>query len=115
MAQRGDTWTRATLGSAAAAGDPITMWCNDRACAYLLEHGAQYRAVLTPSDLALYAEKYGEATTFIDFRRRLRCRNCGSGDISTIVNSHHDTPRERWERVGAVNVGTSARQKMGRS
>jgi hypothetical protein len=46
-----DTWTRATLGSAAAEGDPVVVWCNNPSCGYALEHGRQYRAVLTPSDL----------------------------------------------------------------
>jgi hypothetical protein len=98
MTRHGDTWTRATLGSAVADGDPVTAWCNNRTCGYLLEHGRQYRAVLTAADLASYAEKYGGAVTFIEFRARLRCRQCGSGDVSTIVGSHHETPKERWER-----------------
>jgi hypothetical protein len=102
MTRRGDTWIRATLGSAAAAGDQITVWCNNRACGYWRKHGAQYRAVLTVADLARYAEKYGEAVIFIEFRARLRCRHCGSGDVSTIVNSHHATPGERWEREHPV-------------
>jgi hypothetical protein len=84
MTRHGDTWTRATLGNAAADGDPITVWCNNRACGYWLEHGKQYRAVLTAA--------------FIEFRARLRCRHCGSGDVSTIANTHYDTPKERWER-----------------
>jgi hypothetical protein len=88
----------ATLGSHAAVGDPITVWCSNRACSYLLEHGAQYRAVLSPADLMALAERYGADVTFIDFRARLRCRHCGSGEISTIVDSHHLTPAERWER-----------------
>ena len=99
MAQRSDTWTRATLGSAAADGDPITVWCNNPACGYALEHGRQYRAVLTAADLAPYAEKYGKAVTFIEFRKRFRCRHCGSADISTIVDTSRTTPRDRWERV----------------
>lgn len=37
-------------------------------------HGRQYRAVLTAADLATYAERYGAATAFVDFRARLRCR-----------------------------------------
>jgi hypothetical protein len=96
-------WTKATLGDAVAAGDPITVWCNNRACGYWLEHGRQYRAVLTPADLEAYAEKWGAETPFIEFRARLRCRHCGSGDVSTIANSHHDTPGERWEREAGEN------------
>jgi hypothetical protein len=98
MAERDGTWTRATLGNAAADGDPVTVWCNNRACGYWLQHGRQYRAVLTAADLALYAETYGKAVAFIEFRARLRCRHCGSGDVSTIVDTHHETPKERWER-----------------
>jgi len=98
MTQRGDGWTRATLGSAARDGNAITVWRNNRACGYELEHGRPYRAVLSPADLAAYAEKYGAGVTFIDFRKRLRCRHCGSGDVSTIVDSHRETPKERWER-----------------
>ena len=88
----------ATLGSAVGAGDPIAVWCNNPACGYWREHGAQYRAVLTAADLAFYAEKYGEAITFVEFRSRLRCRHCGSGDVSTIVDTRRETPGERWER-----------------
>jgi hypothetical protein len=91
-------WTKATLGSAVRSGDPITIWCNNRACGYWLAHGKQYRAVLSLADLVAYAEKYGAEVTFIDFRARLRCRHCGSGDVSTIVDSHHEAPGERWAR-----------------
>jgi hypothetical protein len=99
MAQRDRTWTRATLGSAATEGDPITVWCNNPVCACWRQHGEQYRAVLTTADLAAYAEKYGKAVTFIEFRKRFRCRHCGSADISTIVDTSRTTPRDRWERV----------------
>jgi hypothetical protein len=91
-------WVRATLGGAVAAGDPITVWCNNRGCGYWREHGQQYSALLSLADLVAYAERYGEAITFQDFRARLRCRHCGSSDISTIVERHHETPKERWER-----------------
>lgn len=43
---------RATLREVAAAGDAITVWCNNRACGYWREHGRQYRAVLWAADLA---------------------------------------------------------------
>jgi|HubBroStandDraft_6_1064221.scaffolds.fasta_scaffold423618_1 hypothetical protein len=91
-------WTRATLCGAARAGDPIIIWCNNRACGYWQEHDNPYRAVLTAIDLADYAERYGVGTTFVEFRARLRCRHCGSGDVSTLVDSRLETPRERWER-----------------
>jgi hypothetical protein len=89
------TWTRATLGTAASAGDPIIVYCNNRSCGYLIEHGEQYRTVLTPGDLSQLAEKYGDDVTFIDFRARLRCRHCGSGDVSTLVDSPYISPGER--------------------
>lgn len=88
----------ATLGYAARTGDAITVWCNYRGCGFWLEHGNPYRAVLTVADLAAFAEKYGEKTTFADFRKRLRCRHCGSGDVSTIADDHYETPAERWAR-----------------
>jgi hypothetical protein len=93
-------WTRATLGSVSGAGDPIIVWCNNRACAYWIAHDAQYRGVLTVADLAALAEKYGADLTFVDFRARLRCRHCGSGDVSTIGDRTYETPLERWERTG---------------
>jgi hypothetical protein len=89
------TWRRLTVGEAAERGDPIAVWCNNRACGYWLEHGRQYRAVLTAADLAAYVEQIGEAVTFEDFRGRLRCRHCGSGDISTIVETPYIPPAER--------------------
>jgi hypothetical protein len=88
-------WTRQTLGGSVAAGHPIVIWCNSATCDYRLEHGRPYRAVLTTADLAAYAEKYGDAVTFVEFRQRLRCRHCGSGDISTIVDAPYVTPAER--------------------
>jgi hypothetical protein len=80
------TWRRMTLGEAAESGDLIAVWRNNKACGWWLEHGQQYRATLTAADLAGYAERYGKAATFEDFRSRLRCRHCGSGDVSTIVD-----------------------------
>jgi hypothetical protein len=88
-------WRRMTLGEAAERGDPIVVWCNNRACGYWLEHGQQYRAVLSAADLAAYAERWGEAATFEDLRARLRCRHCGSGDVSTIVDTPYVPPAER--------------------
>jgi hypothetical protein len=89
------TGVRATLGNVAAGGDGITVWCKNPVCGYWREHGRQYRAVLTAADLATYAERYGAATTFVDFRARLRRRYRGSGDVNTIVGAHHVTPQER--------------------
>jgi len=79
-----------TLGETAEHGAPIVVWCN-----YWREHGWQCRAMLTAADLAAYVERYGEAATFEDFRGRLRCRHCGSGDISTIVDTPYVPPAER--------------------
>ena len=89
------TWTRAKLGTAASAGDPILVYCNNRSGDHLTERGEQYRAVLTPADLATLAERYGDDLPFIDFRARLRCRHCGSGDVSTGVDSPYISPGER--------------------
>jgi hypothetical protein len=91
-------WT--TLGSVSRAGDPVAVWCNNRVCEYWLKHGQQYRAVLSVADLVAYAEKYGADATFVDFRARLRCRHCGSGDVSTIAETPYETPLQRWERTG---------------
>lgn len=72
----------ATLGSVAAAdGDPITVWCNNPACGYAVEHGTPYRAVLTPAD------------------------------VSTIVDSDHETPQERWEREAAEAREATGQEK----
>jgi hypothetical protein len=102
------TWRRLTLGEAAELGNPIVVWCNDKACGYWLEHGRQYRAVLTAADLAAYAERYGEAVTFEDFRARLRCRYCGSGDVSTIVDTLRWSDRTRLRGENAPSVQLAA-------
>jgi hypothetical protein len=60
--------------------------------------GANTAPYLQPPDLANCGERYGARTTFVDFRARLRCRYCGSDDVSTIVDGHHETPGERWAR-----------------
>ena len=91
-------WKRATLGDAVAAGDPIVVWCNAYNCSYRQQHGSQYRSTLTVADLEAFAERYGAETLFIDFRKRLKCRHCGSHDVSTIVDSRYVTPGERAER-----------------
>lgn len=93
-----DKWPRATLGSVARGGDPITIWCNNYACGYRLAQRRQYRAVLSVADLEALAERYGDDLPFIEFRARLRWRHCRSGDVSTIIGSTHPTPQERWER-----------------
>jgi hypothetical protein len=101
VAQRSDTWTRATLGSAAADGDPITVWCNNPACGYALEHGGQYRAVLTRADLVNYAEKYGGAVTFIEFASAY---DAGTAAAAMSAQSSTAMPRRR----GSVGNGWHA-------
>lgn len=95
---RAHAWERATLGDAVRRGDSISVWCNNRACPYWRAHGDQYRTTLTVADLAAFADKYGEGTLFIDLRARLRCRHCGSGDVSTVGDAQYIAPAERWER-----------------
>jgi hypothetical protein len=90
-----DDWPRATLGTTVAAGYPITVWCNNYACRCRLEQGDQYRHTLSPADIVAYAERYGEGMTFIDFRKKLRCHHCGSGDVSTIAEIPYAPAAER--------------------
>jgi hypothetical protein len=89
------TWRRMTLGEAAELCDPIVVWCNNKACGYGSSNGRQYRVTLTAAELAAYVERWGAAVTVEDFRARLRCRHCGSGDVSTIVDTPHVPPAER--------------------
>lgn len=96
------TWTKATLGSLAQRGEPVTIWCENYGCRYRLTQGSQYRAVLSPADLVALAERYGAETTFIDYRARLQCRHCGSREISTKVDHHYVTPAERREKGGST-------------
>jgi hypothetical protein len=96
-------WTRQTLGGAVAAGHAIFVWCNSYTCTCRLEHKELYRSVLTVADLAAYAEKYGADVAFESFRKRLRCRHCGSGDVSTIVDAPYVTPAERARRKGELS------------
>src|SRR5271155_1125517 len=92
-------WVRqSSAGDPAAAGHPIIVWCNSATCTYRKEHGKPCRAVLTVADLEHHAERYGPDVTFVEFRKRLRCRHCGSGDISTIVDAPYVTPGEREAR-----------------
>jgi hypothetical protein len=88
----------ATLGSAARKGAPVAIYCNNRVCPCEQQHGRQYTSMLTAADLARLADRYGTEIALIDFRRRLRCRHCGSG---TIVLHDHETPAARWEREAA--------------
>jgi hypothetical protein len=60
------TWTRATLGTAVAAGDPVTVYCNNYACRYRLEHGRQYRAVLSATGATLSSPQVPADDRFLD-------------------------------------------------
>jgi hypothetical protein len=111
-------WTKATLGRHAARGDPILLWCNDPACSYRLEHGKPYRAVLTAADLAAYAEKYGEAVTFEDFRARLRLpalrerrcqhdRRCPPRDARAALGARSSRAGDLVRRRGPMAASSS--------
>ena len=54
------------------------------------------RAVLSAADLATYAERYGAAATFVDFRARLRCHSLG--------NKGHDFCRRKRVRLKDLEV-----------
>ena len=60
-----------TLGNAAAAR-VLIVWCRD--CRHQVE-----------PDPAETAEKYGAATSVLDWRDRLVCSRCGSRDIDMVV------------------------------
>lgn len=104
---------RATLGSVAHAGEPITLWCNNYACAYRPAYGAQYRAVLSAADLMALAEQYGDEANFIDFGARLRCQYSGpqvrsciglhrtGGTLATCRAGHH---RGRMSETAGVSI-----------
>jgi hypothetical protein len=98
------TWQQMTLGETAERGDPIIVWCNNKACGCAREHGRQYRAALSVADLAAYVERYGASTTFEAFRARLRCRHCGSGDVSTIVDTPYVPPARTIGPPATVQV-----------
>jgi hypothetical protein len=61
-----------TVGAAAVARVRIIVWC--KACSH--------RAEL---DLAGMAERYGAETVVLDWRDRLVCSHCGSGNIDMVV------------------------------
>jgi hypothetical protein len=60
------------LGGAAQAGLRFTVWCRD--CRHQGE-----------PDPAEQAERYGAATTVIDWRARLSCSRCGGRQIDMLV------------------------------
>ena len=62
-----------TLGSTAAAQVRFIVWCKD--CRHQVE-----------PDPAEMAERYGAATTAQDWYERLRCSQCGSGNVDMVVS-----------------------------
>jgi Zn finger protein HypA/HybF involved in hydrogenase expression len=61
-----------TLGSSAAAGVRLIVWC--RHCGHQVE-----------PDPAEQAELYGTETTLIDWHARLSCSKCGSRQVDMVV------------------------------
>jgi hypothetical protein len=62
----------ATLGSTAAAGVRIVVWC--RACGYRVE-----------PDPAAMAERYGAATSVPEWGKRLICSRCGGREVDFVL------------------------------
>jgi hypothetical protein len=62
-----------TLGQALAARVRLIVWC--KACQHKIE-----------PDIAAQVERYGEATTVIDWAARLRCSACGARDADFVVS-----------------------------
>jgi hypothetical protein len=62
----------ATLGSSAAAGVRLIVWC--KACSHQVE-----------PDPTEQAERYGAETTLIDWHARLSCSKCGSRQVDMVV------------------------------
>ena len=61
-----------TLGNAAAARVRFIVWCKD--CQHQVE-----------PDPAEMAQRYGAATTVLDWSERLVCSRCGSRQIDMVV------------------------------
>jgi hypothetical protein len=62
----------ATLGSTAAAGVRLIVWCRD--CGHQVE-----------PDPAAQAQRYGAAMFVPEWRERLVCSKCGSRQIDMVV------------------------------
>jgi hypothetical protein len=62
-----------TLGSAAAAGVRLIVWCWD--CRHQVE-----------PDPAKHATRYGAQTTVLDWKARLVCAGCGSRKVDMVVS-----------------------------
>jgi hypothetical protein len=63
----------ATLGSSAAAQVRLIVWCKD--CRHQVK-----------PDPAEMAQRYGAATTVLDWSERLVCSRCGSRQIDMVVS-----------------------------
>lgn len=70
-----------TLGSAAAAGVRLIVWC--KACQHQIE-----------PDPAERAAWYGAGTAVLEWRERLVCSQCGSRQVDMVVSG----TRRRDER-----------------
>jgi hypothetical protein len=68
-----------TLGSGAAAGVRLIVWC--RECSHQVE-----------PDPAEMAARYGAGTAVLDWRERLVCSRCGSRQVDMVVSG---TRRDR--------------------
>jgi hypothetical protein len=62
-----------TLGNAAAAHVRLIVWC--KACGHQVE-----------PDAAEMAERYGAETAVLDWRDRLVCSRCSSGEVDMVVS-----------------------------
>jgi rubredoxin len=62
----------ATLGSTAAAGATIVVWC--KACGHQVEPD--------PGELAA---RYGPETSVLDWHKRLVCSRCGRREIDFVL------------------------------
>jgi hypothetical protein len=60
-----------TLGNAAAARVRLIVWCKDR-----------HQIEPDPTEMA---QRYGAATTVLDWSARLVCSQCGSREIDMVV------------------------------
>jgi endogenous inhibitor of DNA gyrase (YacG/DUF329 family) len=67
-----------------------------------------WTAVSCRSHSRRFREKYGAATTFVDFCAR-RCRYSTRGDVGTIADSHYAVAQERRERRAMAQARGSAR------
>jgi len=72
LALKSEPGQPATLGSSAAAGVRLIVWCRD--CRHQVE-----------PDPAEQAQRYGAEMTVPDWRKRLVCPKCGSRQIDMVV------------------------------